>query len=743
MRRLMLFCLAFTAAVAAYLWLLPARVALFAALGCGILAAVLLLLRRDAAKRVRILALGAAIGLLWCWGYEQWRLVPLRALCGQSRTVSGEVCLLPERTDYGCRVEMRLDGGKAYFYLDGDAMSLSLGDRVTVTGEVRDVSGQEDNLYFQSRDISLLVFQRGAYTVERAESLPLSLYPAAAGAYLRNTVSRVFPEDSEGFVRALLTGDRSGLSYASQTELSVAGISHVIAVSGMHVSLLIGAIRLLFGRRRTSCFACIGVMVFFAAMLGFSPSVTRAVIMNSVLLLAPIIHRENDAPTTLSFALLILLLANPWALANVSLQLSFLAIAGIFLLAPGLCRRMLRWTKADDRKLPRPYRRLMRTLAASISTSLGATFFTLPLAAWYFGTISLVSVVTNAVLLPLISLIFTASAAAALLGMLWTPLGAIPALGISALIRFVLLAVEAIASIPYAALYTDNRYACLWLGFVYAASLLGFCFRKRIRLRVVAASMLAALCITLFFTSLDGAATRFTVLDVGQGQSLLFQGGGWRVVIDCGGSDGDKAGEKVARRLLSSGDSTVDALILTHYDADHVGGVAQLMRRVTVKRLFLPVMEMETATREELVAAALLNGTEIIDVDSELLLEFGQTRLTLYPPTESFTANDGLAALMSFDECDILITGDMDLSAEGRLLQAYDLPQAEILIAGHHGSKYSTGLPLLAHTAPQAVLISVGDNRYGQPTQVTLDRIAASGAAVLRTDLDGDITITR
>lgn len=233
------------------------------------------------------------------------------------------------------------------------------------------------------------------------------------------------------------------------------------------------------------------------------------------------------------------------------------------------------------------------------------------------------------------------------------------------------------------------------------------------------------------------------MLDVGQGQCLYFQDGGYRVVIDCGGSDGDHAGEKLARRLLSSGDSTVDALILTHYDTDHTGGIEQLLNRVTVKRLFLPEIEAENETRDSIAAAALREGTEIVCVDTELLLELGEARVRLYPPTESFDANCGLAALMSFDECDILITGDMDIEAEGRLLRDYALPCAEVLIAGHHGSKYSTGMPLLEHTSPQLVLISVGENSYGHPTRQVLERIAAVGADVLRTDQNGDITITR
>lgn len=743
MRRLMLFSLAFASAVAAYLWLLPTSGILPCAIVCGGLFFLLQIIRRDAVKRIRILALGAALGLMWTWCYERTRLEPLRALCGDEVTLSGEVCELPERTDYGSRVLIRIDGGRTYFYLDEAAMSLSLGDRITATGRVTDVSGTDDNLYFQAQDISLLLVQTGDYFVETAQRLPLRLYPAAVAAAVRATVTRIFPAETEGFVRALLTGDRSGLSYALKNELSITGIAHVIAVSGMHVSLLIGVIRLLFGRKRFSAFVCIAIMIFFAAMLGFSPSVTRAVIMNTILLLAPLLRHENDAPTTLSFALFLLLVLNPWSLASVSLQLSFLSMAGIFLITPRLFERISERLGTDNDHLPTGYRRILRSVAISVSTTLGASFLTMPLVAVYFETISVISVVTNIVLLPVISLIFTLCVCIAVPGLIWTPLGAVPALAVSVLIRFVLWATSLLAKLPFAALYAESPYFYAWLIVFYLIFALAFLLRKRLPVRTTAASILATLCAVFFFNAIDGMQTRFTMLDVGQGQCLYFQDGDCRVVIDCGGSDGDEAGEALARRLISSGSTEIDALILTHYDSDHVGGLEQLFRRVTIKTLFLPSIEADSTARAEVITLAQQAQTEIVFVETELLLDFASTQLQIYPPTFSLNENQGLALLLSFDECDILVTGDMDIDAESRLLHDYDIPQVEVLVAGHHGSKYSTGELLLEQASPLTVLISVGENIYGHPTAEVLDRIAAIGAAVYRTDRNGDITITR
>ena len=130
-------------------------------------------------------------------------------------------------------------------------------------------------------------------------------------------------------------------------------------------------------------------------------------------------------------------------------------------------------------------------------------------------------------------------------------------------------------------------------------------------------------------------------------------------------------------------------------------------------------------------------------ITEKTVYSFGSGSLTLFPPPDRDADNASLSALMSDGEYDILITGDLDSDGEAALLAQYDLPDLEVLVAGHHGSKYSTSARLLRQTTPELVLICVGENSYGHPTQEVLNRIAAIGAAVLRTDESGDITITR
>lgn len=333
MRILAMFSAAFAAAAALCAYALPAAWCWLPGLCLAALAAALLLLHGDPVRRVRTIALGLAAGFLWCWA-DAGRLVSVRALCGEGQTIEAEVCSLPERTQYGYRCVALLQGNRMQLYLRNAPEDAALGDRVRVTADVTETG---NSLYLASNDILLLGFARGEAEWEHPEQVSLRYAPQRALLAVQRSLTNCFPADAAPLANALVTGDTSGLPYALQTAMSDAGISHIVAVSGMHVTLLLGVVRLLcLRRRRLTAGVGITVMVFFAAMLGFRPSVTRAVVMNAVLLLAPLLGRENDGPTSLCFALLLLLLPNPRAIANVGLQLSFAAVAGLQLFSGDL-----------------------------------------------------------------------------------------------------------------------------------------------------------------------------------------------------------------------------------------------------------------------------------------------------------------------------------------------------------------------------------------------------------------------
>ena len=331
MRILAMFSAAFAAAAALCAYALPAAWGWLPGLCLAALAAALLLLHGDPVRRVRTIALGLAAGFLWCWA-DAGRLVSVRALCGEGQTIEAEVCSLPERTQYGYRCLALLQGNRMQLYLRNAPEDAALGDRVRVTADVTETG---NSLYLASNDILLLGFARGEAEWEHPEQVPLRYAPQRALLAVQRTITNCFPADTAPLAIALVTGDTSGLPYALQTAMSDAGISHIVAVSGMHVTLLLGVVRLLcLRRRRLTAGVGITVMVFFAAMLALLCHARRGHECRAAARAAARAgERRADVPVLRSASAAP---AEPRAIANVGLQLSFAAVAGLQLFSGDL-----------------------------------------------------------------------------------------------------------------------------------------------------------------------------------------------------------------------------------------------------------------------------------------------------------------------------------------------------------------------------------------------------------------------
>ncbi len=699
---------------------------------------IILLWRRGKRRRLSLIAFALALGLLWSFTYEFRQIRPVESLAGEDIQIRLTAIEDEEKTDYGSKVLCKSGDVRVQAYIFDCKVPIHVGDVILMEG-ILEAATIEDDLSFIAKDVKMTARQDGTILITPGEktlrNLPSRVYSGVCGR-----ITELFPEDTAPFALALLTGDTGKLSYGFRNQMSLAGISHVVAVSGMHVSLICSLVlNLCLRRKRLAAGLCLGAMWFFGAMLGFSPSVTRAVIMNSILLMAPILGREYDSPTALGLSLLVLLVKNPFSVASPGLQLSFGAVAGILLLTMPLRRTM---EEALPKKLRekgilwKPY----TFLTTSVATTMGASLFTVPLVAYYFGAVSLVSFVSNLILLPIISLIFTLGYPLVICSYGFYPVAQTVAEYLSIPIRWVICAVEFLAEIPYGALYSRSVYVILWLIATYG--LIGLCaIWKR---RAVALILSLTMLVTIpFLQKIRTEELRFTVLDVGQGQCIVTEIGEFVAIIDCGGSQEEASGENAARELLSRGIDHVDGLILTHYDLDHCGGVQHLMDRIAIGRLYLPNISPEDSQREKILTKATDKHIPITWVREDITLEPLGGRIEIFPPFATKDDNDGLSLLLSGADYDILVTGDLSVEKERELIQTIALPDLEVLVAGHHGAAGSTGRELLEHTMPEVLLISVGYNSYGHPDPKVLKRAEDLGIRVRRTDLEGTISITR
>lgn len=690
-------------------------------------------------KRARLAVAGCLTGFIWLWLFNAFYLQTARACDGQSLELEIAVSDYGFAADTysGAEGDIRLEGKpyKLRFYLDrveslkpGDTVSGRFYLQYTYRGASRPSS------YYPGEGVFLVAYASDEVDVRQAQTVPNQYFAAKLYRATQNLIDRIFQQDTAGFAKALLLGDSSGLDYGDDAALQTSGIRHIIAVSGLHVSILFSAVYAACGKKRFLT-ALIGypTLLLFASVAGFSPSIVRACVMQGLMILALLLDREYDAPTALAFASLTMLAVNPIIITSVSFQLSVGCMIGIFLFSD----RIENYIKSKIPAKPRTAKmRFVNWFAGSVSVTVSAMAVTMPLCAWHFQTLSVISVVANLLTLWIVSWILYGVIASCTLGAIWLPAGKALAWLVGWAVRYVLLAARVLSSIPTAAVYTENVYVTVWIVFCYVLLFVYIKARKKQPAMLaccMALGLMAAVACNYLELRLD--TFRVTVLDVGQGQCILLQTKRENYIVDCGGDSGKRAAGSACRALRGQGITHVDGLILTHYDTDHVGGAEYLLAQMPVERLYLPDSPDPSGLKQSLMESA---GENTCLVTDRITLELSDGKLDIIPSANQTSDNESsLCVLLNMQNCDILITGDRSIAGESELLESAEIPDLEILIVGHHGSKNSTGLELLKNTRPEVAIISVGrDNSYGHPSQDTLDRLAMFGCSVWRTDED-------
>ncbi len=691
-----------------------------------------------------IILVGAAVGLLWFGCYDSLFLNEARDVDGVTRSVTIQASDYSYATDYGSAVEGEVTlNGKSYrvkAYLNKD-WELEPGDSVTGMFRFRLTTsgGSEEPVYHQGNGVFLLAYQRDDSISVRYGKPEGKDAPALWRSKLIDRINEAFPDDTEGFARALLLGERTGIDYTLETAFRLSGISHIIAVSGLHVSILFGLVYLLLGKRRV-LIALIGIplLFLFAAIAGFTPSITRSCIMQSVLILAMLFGKEYDQLSSLAFAALVMLVVNPLVITSVSFQLSAGCMLGIFLYG----ERLRQWLM-DEKRLGQWKGKFTNWLSSSLSITLSAMVFTTPLVAIYFGAVSIIGIVTNLLTLWVITYIFYGILLVCAVGSFSAGIAAFLG-GVSAWpIRYVLSAAEVFAAFPLAAVYTKSIYVVLWLVLTYVLLFVYLHSQKKPALlftALVAGGLIASMVLS-WAEPLIGEC-RMTVLDVGQGQAILLQSQGKTFLVDCGADNCEDAADITADTLLSQGIRQLDGIFVTHYDKDHAGGLEYLLSRVKAENLFLPYALDENGVGNTLTK--LCDG-QVHMIMEDMEIRYGDVAITVFAPVSYNSGNESsMCILFQTKNCDILITGDSGKTVETMLLQHHTLPKLEVLVAGHHGSKNSTSQELLEATQPEYVFISASqDNPYGHPAEELLTRLKAFGCVIYRTDQNGTIHFRR
>jgi competence protein ComEC len=542
------------------------------------------------------------------------------------------------------------------------------------------------------------------------------------------------PEREAALARGFVLGEDKGVDERTEEDFRRAGLSHLLAVSGQNVTLLALLAMPLLGALgiplRERLFWMLALIAVYVPVAGAGPSIQRAGVMGALGLIATLGGRRASRFYALALAALVTLAIDPGVAGDVGWQLSFTAVLGILLLASPLRRRI-------EASLGRG--RWRRALAEGAAVTVAATLATAPLIAFHFETVSTTTLASNLLALPAVApamwLGMCAAALAQLPGVPLEPLNGLNAL----LLAYIAQVAEWCAAPRWAELRVHLDGQGLVLAYLGLGLALLVCRRWPRAVLAIAAFSVAC---WLPLPSLGGSTAglprglRVTVLDVGQGDAILLQPADAAPVLVDGGPPGDG----LARKLEEAGVDSLGAVVVTHDQSDHAGGVEELLGELPVRRLFFARLH------RGLIAAAAGAGAEPERIAAGRELRSGALRLrVLWPPVELLGAPavgqdpNRLALVMEarWRSFCMLLTADAEAEAV-----PLDPGPIDVLKVAHHGSDDAGLAELLERTRPRLAVISVGaDNPYGHPTTATIATLARHRVPTLRTDEEGRIVI--
>lgn len=673
---------------------------------------------------------------------------------------------------------------RVYAYLDDDA-GLRIGMDVLVSGEIsaakgaRNPGGFDFRTYCRSKGICGSVFGEKVRILDK-EYLAGAEFLRQLRGRLAGFLGIAFDEEDAGLLKAVLLGDRNDMEESVYELYRKNGISHLLAISGLHVSLIGMGIWGLLRKCRCSLAEAAGLsgvfLLLYGAMTGFGPSVARAVSMMLLSFLAAVLGRTYDLPSAMCVPAIILLLGRPYVLTQASFQLSFLAVGAVFF--PG--RFLIRQFHANG---------LFQSFLVSSSIQL----VTAPAILYHSFEFPVYSVFLNLLVIPLMSLVVVSGMLAMAAAAVWPQAGVFFAGGAHYILALYKLLCEMTGRLPCANVIVGRPSAgqivlyavcalagILAVGTACSQQFLGSRPERWERIpaagtacdgsesevrnahgvkarRILSPGRLAmgtvflsAGVLCLLPAPVSGLRTVF--LDVGQGDGIVLREGRKTVLVDCGSSQEKSLGEEfLVPYLKSQGISEIRSVIVTHGDQDHINGIRYLLKHeetgIAVKRLVLPVTAAEDEACGELAELALGRGirTEYVACGAALEAFSGSGKLVcVYPFADTKTSdrNEGsLVCLASYGQFSMLLTGDLGAEGERALLEQGGLRNVTVLKAGHHGSATSTGKEFLDALRPRVVVLSYGaGNRYGHPNGEVVERIEALGCEILRTE-DGPAAV--
>lgn len=640
-------------------------------------------------------------------------------------------------------------GRKVICYLRADQPEVEMGSHVQLQGKLACFErasnpGQFDAYsYYQTSEISYRLNQAEikAKTIEY-NKLTQGLYKLRV--FFSEKLRKGLPEKEASIMQAMLLGEKYSMDKDLKALYQKNGIAHILAISGLHVSMLGMGIYKFLRRCRVpmklAAGLAAGIMILYGIMTGFSVSALRAIVMFVIRMAAVILERTYDMLTTVAVAAVLMLLQQPLYFFHSGFLFSFGCVLGIGLLLPVLMKGMQEW----------------HFVFRSVMSGVGMTVITLPIYLWFYYQYPVCSILLNLIVIPLMSFLMAAGLLFIGFEIIW-PDAAFPfAMLIKGILKLYDILLELCDGFSQG-LLTIGR-PMEWQIIVYLLLLLFIIiFKKRLKVIIRWCITVAAVMVLLFHPN---GKMEITFLDVGQGDCIFIANdNGSYYLVDGGSSSVKGVGEyRILPFLKFRGVSSLEAVFITHPDEDHCNGIKELIQSgqeqgISIKHLVLPDIAQESKKQAymELEQMAVMADIPVLYISRGQEITDDKLKLTCLNPVKEEAAAEAneysIVLEITYGNFRTMLTGDVEGSGEQKLIRYLEKEKVKgrltVLKAAHHGSAYSTPDEFLDTQLPVYTIISCGrDNSYGHPHKELIKRLQKHDTDIFITYETGAVTFT-
>ena len=617
-----------------------------------------------------------------------------------------------------------------------------IGDIIEITGEYEKINSYKNHGVFNYEKYLKKEKIYGKIQATKIEKMKsekkIITIPKKFQEKAKNKFKKIFSEKTANYFNAIILGDKTELDKEIKNNFQTGGLSHLLAISGMHINTIIIIITYITSKTikniKIRKILLIIILIIYGLIIEFTPSATRAIVMSIIHIIATLLFKKDNFLINISIASLMLLMINPYYLIDTGYILSFTATISIIYIYPKLNKKISNI-------------KLIQKIIDSIELSISANILIIPIIIYMFKKVPLSMIIIGTIISPFIIEI---------LGIMVLITPEIILKSVKEIIEKFISIFDFISSIHFFIIYfkvpTTSQiimYYAIVINYINIA-------KRKIQKKIIKLVIILSIAIQLIQIITIYISNDFIInlIDVGQGDStLIITSEKRKILIDGGGNENYDVGENVLiPYLLNKRIKKIDYLIISHFDTDHIGGTLKVIEKLQVKKIIISMQKEKTNNFEEFLKLINKRKNEVIIVKAGDSIQVDKsTRIDILWPTEKLEItensinNNSIVAKVITKDTSILFTGDIEKVAENQIVSRYNykILESTILKVAHHGSKTSSTEEFIKAVKPKISVIGVGENnKFGHPNNSVIETLKAYGSAIYRTDLQGEITLT-